>query len=317
MLLLLIRKEGKMKRYIVNRILITIPILIGVIFLTFALMNLIPGNPIAVMMDEKVNPEIVARLTEQLNLNDPVHIKFFKYMKGLVRGDMGSSFVMNQPVRDLIALAFPNTLLITLTSIVVAWCIGIPSGILAALKKNSLFDKLIMTFSVVGISTPSFWMGILLQYLIAYKLQWVPISGFYEPVHLILPSIVLGWSMSGSIARLVRSSMIETMNSDFIKTAMSKGQSNTRIIISHALKNSILSVITIMALQVTSLLGGAIITESIFGIPGIGTLSISALTNRDMPVLQGTIILSTSLIIIGNLLADIICALIDPRIRYE
>lgn len=306
-----------MTKYIIKRICITIPILIGVIFLTFVLMNLIPGNPVDVLLNERIDPEIVERVSEQLHLNDPVHIKFFKYLKDLIRGDMGTSFVMNQPVSVLIGRAFPNTIKLTITSIIVAWIIGIPSGIIAALHKNSTLDKLIMAFSVIGISTPSFWMAILLQYLIAYKLELVPISGFYEPIHLLLPSLVLGWGMSGSISRLVRSNMIETMNEDYIKTAISKGQSSFRIVIFHALKNSILPVITIMVLQVTSLLGGAMITENIFSIPGIGTLSISALTTRDMPLLQGTIILSTSLIILGNLIADIIYALINPKIRYD
>lgn len=306
-----------MTKYIIKRIGVTIPILIGVIFLTFVLMNMIPGNPVSVLLNERINPEIVERVSEQLHLNDPVYIKFFKYLKGLIMGDMGTSFVMNQPVSILIGRAFPNTIKLTIASTIVAWIIGIPSGIIAALRKDSILDKLIMAFSVVGISTPSFWMAILLQYLIAYKLQVLPISGFYEPIHLILPSFVLGWGMSGSISRLVRSNMIDTMSRDFIKTAISKGQNSLRTVIFHALKNSILPVITIMALQVTSLLGGAMITESIFSIPGIGTLSISALTNRDMPLLQGTIILSTSIIILGNLIADIIYALIDPRIRYD
>ncbi|MGJ0845454.1 ABC transporter permease [Tissierella praeacuta] len=306
-----------MTKYIIKRIVVTIPIIIGVIFLTFVLMNLIPGNPVSVLLNERISPEIVQRVSEQLHLNDPIHIRFFKYLEGLIQGDMGTSFVMNQPVSTLIARAFVNTIKLTITSTIVAWSIGIPLGIIAALCKNSIVDKFLMILSVFGISTPSFWLAILLQYLIAYKLQLVPISGFYEPIHLVLPSIVLGWGMSGSISRLVRANMIETMNKDYIKTAISKGQSNLKTVIFHALKNSILPVITIMTLQVTSLLGGAMITENIFSIPGIGTLSISALTNRDMPVLQGTIILSTSLIILGNLVADIIYSLIDPRIRYD
>jgi peptide/nickel transport system permease protein len=311
-------KKGEiMTKYITKRICITIPILIGVIFLTFVLMNLIPGNPVSVLLGERIDPEVVKRVSEQLHLSDPVHIKFIKYLKNLIKGDMGTSFVMNQPVRELIANALPNTIKLTIAATMVAWIIGIPSGIIAALRKNSFLDKVIMAFSVFGISTPSFWMAILLQYLVAYRLQLVPISGFYKPIHLILPSIVLGWGMAGSISRLVRANMIETMGKNYIKTAISKGQNSLKIVIFHALKNSILPVITIIALQVTSLLGGAMITENIFSIPGIGTLSISALTNRDMPLLQGTIILSTSLIILGNLMADIIYALIDPRIRYD
>lgn len=310
-------KGSAMIKYIIKRIGITIPILIGIVFLTFVLMNMIPGNPVSALLDKKIDPEIIKRISQQLNLNDPVHIKFLKYLKGLLRGDMGTSFVMNQPVKTIIGRAFPNTIKLTIAATLVAWIIGIPSGIIAALRKNSIIDRLIMAFSVVGISTPSFWMAILLQYFIAYKLHLVPISGFYKPIHLILPSIVLGWGMSGSISRLVRSNMIETMDKDYIKTAISKGQTGFKTVVFHALKNSILPVITIMTLQVTSLLGGAMITENIFSIPGIGTLSISALTNRDMPLLQGTIILSTTLIILGNLIADIIYALIDPRIRYD
>ena len=306
-----------MLKYITKRILLTVPILLGIILLTFVLMNLIPGNPIAVLLDEKINPEVVERLTKELHLNDPAHIKFFKYIKGLLRGDMGKSIIMNQSVSKLIFDVFPNTAKLTLFSIFIAWFIGIPCGIIAALKQDSFIDKIISLFSIVNISIPSFFIGMALQYFISYKLNLLPISGFYSFKHMILPAFVLSMYLIGQITRLIRAGMINVLSNDYIKTAVSKGQSGFKIIIFHELKNCILPVITVMLLQVTSLLGGAIITESIFAIPGIGTLSISALTNRDMPLLQGTIILSTSLIIIGNLIADIICAFIDPRIRYE
>lgn len=306
-----------MIKYSIKRILQTIPLLLGIILLTFMLMNLIPGNPIAVLLDEKMNPEIVARLTKELHLNDPAHIKFLKYLKGLLRGDMGKSIMMNQSVAKLIFAVFPNTLKLTAFSIIIAWITGIPAGITAALKNGTALDHSISFFSVGYISVPSFFIGMALQYTVAYKWNLLPISGFYSFKHMILPALVLSLNHGGQITRLVRSSMIATLQSDYVKTAVSKGQTPLNIIIFHELRNCLLPVITIMLMQVTSLLGGAVITESVFAIPGIGTLSISALTNRDMPLLQGTIILSAGLIIIGNLIADILCALIDPRIRCE
>ena len=304
-----------MIKYIVRRILVTIPLLLGIVFLTFTLMNLVPGNPIAVLLDEKMNPEMVERLTRELHLNDPAHVKFFKYIQGLLCGDMGKSIIMNQSVSKLIWDVFPNTVRLTLCSIAIAWLTGIPAGIIAALKQGTAIDRIISFFSVAHISIPSFFIGMTLQYVVAYKWNLLPISGFYSFKHIILPAVVLSMSLSGQITRLIRSNMLTVLNSDYVKTAISKGQSSIKIVIFHELRNCLLPVITIMLLQVTALLGGAIITESVFAIPGIGTLSISALTNRDMPLLQGTIILSTALIIAGNLLADIICAFIDPRIR--
>jgi len=306
-----------MGKYIIKRIFVSIPIILGVILITFVLMNLIPGNAVTAMMQNKINNATVARVEKQMHLNDPILVRFGLYMKDLFHGDLGTSLVMNQPVAVLIGNAFPITLKLAVSAIVFAWIFGIPVGIFSALHNNTWMDKLFMGISLVGISMPTFSIGIILQYLIAYRLKLVPISGFTSAAHLILPSIVLGWSMAGEISRLVRANLIDTMQSDYITTAKAKGQSYMGVVVFHALKMSLLPVITIMMLQFTSLLGGALITESIFSIPGIGTLSISALTNRDIPLLQGTIILGTMVIIIGNLIADIIYAIADPRVRYE
>lgn len=306
-----------MRKYIAKRILISIPIILGVILITFILMNLIPGNAVTAMMQNKINNETVARVEEEMHLNDPILVRFGLYISDLLHGNLGTSLIMNQPVARLIANAFPNTLKLAVSAILFAWILGILVGIFTALKQNTWIDKLFMGVSLVGISMPTFSIGIILQYLIAYKLKWVPISGFTSPAHLILPSIVLGWSMAGEISRLVRTNLIDVIQSDYITTARAKGQTRVMIILFHALKMSLLPVISIMMMQFTSLLGGALITENIFSIPGIGTLSISALTNRDIPLLQGTIILSTMLIIIGNLIADIIYVLADARVRYE
>lgn len=306
-----------MRKYIAKRIAVSVPIILGVILITFVLMNYIPGNAVTAMMQNKINNETVARVEEEMHLNDPILVRFGLYIKDLLHGDLGTSFVMNQPVFNLIKNAFPNTIKLALSAIAFAWILGIPIGIISALKKNTCLDKLFMGVSLMGISMPTFSIGIILQYLIAYKLKWLPISGFTTPAHLFLPSIVLGWSMAGEISRLIRTNLIDVIQADYITTAKAKGKSRMGIVIFHALKMSILPVITIMMMQFTSLLGGALITENIFSIPGIGTLSISALSNRDIPLLQGTIILSTFLIIIGNLIADIIYALADPRVHYD
>ena len=298
-----------MRKYIAKRIAVSVPIILGVILITFVLMNYIPGNAVTAMMQNKINNETVARVEEEMHLNDPILVRFGLYIKDLLHGDLGTSFVMNQPVFNLIKNAFPNTIKLALSAIAFAWILGIPIGIISALKKNTCLDKLFMGVSLMGISMPTFSIGIILQYLIAYKLKWLPISGFTTPAHLILPSIVLGWSMAGEISRLIRTNLIDVIQADYITTAKAKGKSRMGIVI--------LPVITIMMMQFTSLLGGALITENIFSIPGIGTLSISALSNRDIPLLQGTIILSTFLIIIGNLSADIIYALADPRVHYD
>ena len=304
-----------MGKYILKRAAVSIPIILGVILITFILMSLIPGNAVTAMMQNKINNETVARVEEQMHLNDPIPVRFALYLKNLCHGDLGTSLVMNQPVVVLIKNAFPNTLKLAVSAILFAWILGIPVGVFTAIKRNTWMDKLFMGMSLVGISMPTFSIGIILQYVVAYRLKLAPISGFSSPAHLILPSIVLGWSMAGEISRLVRTNLIDVMQSDYITTAKAKGQTRIRIILFHGLKMSILPIISIMMMQFTSLLGGALITENIFSIPGIGTLSISALTNRDIPLLQGTIILSTMLIIAGNLLADIVYILADARVR--
>ena len=306
-----------MRKYIAKRIAVSVPIILGVILITFVLMNYIPGNAVTAMMQNKINNETVARVEEDMHWYDPFLVRFGLYIKDLLHGDLGTCFVMNQPVFNLIKNAFPNTIKLALSAIAFAWILGIPIGIISALKKNTCLDKLFMGVSLMGISMPTFSIGIILQYLIAYKLKWLPISVFTTPAQLILTSIVLGWSMEGEISRLIRTNLIDVIQADYITTAKAKGKSRMGIVIFHALKMSILPVITIMMMQFTSLLGGALITENIFSIPGIGTLSISALSNRDIPLLQGTIILSTFLIIIGNLIADIIYALADPRVHYD
>lgn len=306
-----------MNKYIIRKILLVIPILFGISLITFIMLNIVPGDPVTLMLKEHVKPDVVERVREQMNLNDPAYIRYFRFVWDALRGDFGISYKLNRPVSKLLFDAFPNTLKLTLASALVAWTIGIPAGILSAVKKGSFVDNFFMGFSLLGVSIPVFWAGLLFQYIFSLKLGILPVSGFTSFKHLIMPAIVLGWASAGTVARLTRSSLLEVMRNDYIRTARAKGNAELKVIIGHALKNSMLPVVTIMALQVASLLSGAVITESVFGIPGIGRVAVSAIQNRDMPLLQGAVMFTAFIVIVGNLTADILYSVIDPRIRYD
>lgn len=306
-----------MKKYIVKKIIASIPVIFGMSLITFLLLNVVPGDPIALMMREHISTDVVARVRAQMHLDDPWFIRFLRFIGGAVHGDFGISYKMNRPVSDLLLEAFPNTLILAIAAAVVSWIIGIPAGIISAVKKYSFIDNFLMGFSLLGVSMPVFWSGLLLQYIFALKLGVLPVSGFDGPEYLIMPAFVLGWSSAGTIARLVRSNLLEIMRNDYIRTARAKGLLEIKVVVSHALKNSLLPVVTVMALQVSGLLSGAVITESVFGVPGIGRVAVNAIQNRDMPLLQGSVILTTFLVIIGNIVADILYSYLDPRIKYN
>lgn len=306
-----------MLKYIVRRILVTIPIVLAIILIIFLLLQVLPGNPIRVMMKEKVNQDVIDRITEEMGLNDPVMVRFGRYIWGMLHGDLGNSYKLRRPVTELIKQAFPNTVKLSITSALVAWIIGIPAGIVSAIKKDSLLDRILMGFSLIGISLPVFWAAMLLQFIFGYKLNVLPISGYSTVKHMIMPAIVLGWASSGSIARLTRSSLLGVMKNDYIRTARSKGLTEGAVVVRHGLKNSMIPVVTMMAMQFASLLSGAVITESVFGIGGIGQLMVSAISKRDMPLLQSSVVFSTIIIILGNLVADILYSFLDPKIREQ
>ena len=236
---------------------------------------------------------------------------------GALQGDLGESYKLNRPVTSLILGAFPNTLVLALWAALFAWVVGIPAGILSAVKKYSLPDNLFMGYSMLGVSMPIFWSALLFQWLFAVKLGWLPVAGFEGWKYVVMPAIVLGWSSAGTIARLTRSSLLEVMRNDYIRTARAKGLHELPVIFKHALKNSLLPVVTVMAIQVAGLLAGAVITESVFGIPGVGRVALNAIQARDMPLLQGAVLFETVLVILGNLVADILYAFLDPRIKVS
>ncbi|MDD5918008.1 MAG: ABC transporter permease [bacterium] len=307
-----------MLQYCIKRILTAIPILIGIVFLIFAMLQIVPGDPVTVMMKEKANPDVIANLTERMHLNDPWYVRFVRYIWDALHGDFGISYKMkNREVKAMIMDAFPNTVKLTVAALLIAWTIGIPVGIISAVKRGSVLDNVLMAFALCGVSVPTFWVAILFQYVFGHTLRLLPISGFSSFKHIIMPAFVLGWSYSGSIARMTRTNLLEAMHNDYIRTARAKGLLEKNVIRLHALKNSMMPVVTMMAVQVAGMLSGAVMTETIFGIPGLGRITVDAIKNRDMPLLQGATIFAAVLIILGNLIADISYSFLDPRIRVN
>jgi peptide/nickel transport system permease protein len=306
-----------MLKFVVRRLLASIPVLIGITAILFVMLNVVPGDPVALMMKEHASPEVIARVRAQMHLDDPLIMRYFQFLWSALHGDLGISVKLNRPVTNLIAGAFPNTLILAASAAVVSWVIGIPVGILSAVRRDTMVDHLFMGISLLGVSMPIFWSALLFQYVFAMQLKWLPVAGFYSWKHLIMPAVVLGWSSAGVIARLTRSSLLEVMRNDYIRTARAKGLRESGVIVRHALKNALIPVVTIMAIQVASLLSGAVITEAIFGIPGVGRISVDAIQSRDMPLLQGSVLFATALVILGNLVADLLYAVLDPRIRSQ
>ena len=303
--------------FAVRRILVSIPVLIGITLILFIMLNVVPGDPVALMMREHASPEVIERVRAQMHLDDPLVVRYFSFLWNAVQGDLGNSIKLNRPVTDLLLKAFPNTLMLAVCAALVSWVIGIPAGILSAVRRDSLLDRFFMGFSLLGVSMPVFWSALLLQYIFAMQLKLLPVSGFYGWKYMILPAMVLGWSSAGVIARLTRSSLLEVMRHDYIRTARAKGLRETGVITRHALKNALIPVVTIMAIQVAGLLSGAVITEAIFSIPGVGRITVNAISSRDMPLLQGAVLFATVLVILGNLVADILYSVLDPRIRSQ
>lgn len=309
------KKEVYALTKVLKRILVSVPVLVGVVLLIFIMLRIVPGDPVTTMMGEHVNPAVIEKISKEMGLDKPLYVQFFQYIAHALHGDFGTSYRLNRNVTSIILEAFPNTVKLSLLAALVAWVIGIVAGIIAAVRQNKLLDRLFMGGALIGVSMPVFMTALVLQYLFAFKFKWFPVSGFDSFRAMVLPAIVLGWNSAGSIARMTRSNLVEIMQNDFIRTARAKGLLEHAVIVKHALKNAMLPVVTMMALQVSSMLSGAVLTESVFGVPGIGRLAVNAIETRDMPLLQGTVIFTTILIIVGNLVADLLYNVLDPRIR--
>ncbi len=306
-----------MLNHVLRRFLQAFLVLILVALLIFLMLRVVPGNPIATMMGEHANAAAIERMTSELGLDQPIPVQFFRYILNALRGDFGTSYSMGKPVDRLIRTAFPNTLILALCAALFAWVVGIVCGTISAVRKNSALDRLFMGFSLLGVSVPVFMAAMILQYVFAYHLHWLDISGVKSWKSFILPAVALGWNSAGSISRLVRSTLLEVLQADYIDTARAKGRGQAGVLLFHAMRNAMLPVVTMMALQLSSLLSGAVITESIFAINGIGRLAVQAIEGRDIPLLQGTALFSTALVILGNLTADLLYGVLDPRFRKE
>ena len=304
-----------MKNNLIHRLIQALIVLTGVMLLIFVMLRIVPGNPIETMMGEHADAATVARMTAEMGLDQPLHIQFFRYISSAVRGDFGTSYSLGKPVSKLIGSAFVNTLLLAVFAALFAWIVGIGCGDFAAVKKNRLPDRMLMGFSLLGISLPVFMAAMFLQYIFAFKLKWLPISGTDSWQGFILPAIALGWNSAGQVAQITRTMLLETLQEDYIDTARAKGMGQFGVLVRHALRNAMLPVLTMMTIQFSSLLSGAVITETVFSINGVGRLMVQAISGRDIPLLQGTALLATTVVILGSLLADCLYSVLDPRIR--
>jgi len=304
------------KRYLSQRLLLFFPTLLGSLTLVFFLVHLIPGDPVEVMLGETVSSADKEGLRRAMGLDLPIGTQYLRFLQALAQGDLGRSLYQQGGVAELVFSRLPATIELTLSAMAVALLIAFPLGMLAAVKKNRWADRGALLFSLLGLAMPNFWLGPLLMIVFSIGLGWLPVSGRGGPQHLILPSFTLGMVMAAILIRMIRSSLLEAINEDYIRTARAKGVSERKIWLKHALRNSLLPVITILGLQFGALLAGSIITETIFAWPGIGRLTIQAIQTRDYPLVQGCILVISTSYLVVNLLTDILYRLVDPRVSY-
>ena len=305
-----------MLRYIFKRILMMIPVLLGVLVLVFTMNEISPGDPAAMIAGDAASVEVVEQIREDLGLNKPLPVRFFNYTKNLVlHGDLGTSYKTKRPVLDEVMDRLPTTILLSLTSAAFAVLLSIPIGIISAIKQNTWIDNLLMVLALIGVAMPAFWQGLMTIILFSVKLGWFPSYGFTTPAHWFMPVLTIGTGAMASLVRITRSSMLEVIRQDYIRTARAKGQTERKVIISHALRNSMIPIITAIAIQLGSMLGGAIVTETVFAIPGIGMLMIQSIKARDYPTIQGAVVVIAVMFSLLNLVVDIIYTFVDPRLK--
>ena len=303
--------------YILSRLLSALLVIFGVVFIVFMLIHMVPGDPIEVMLGESATAADRELLRHSLGLDQPIAQQFYQFLYKLIHFDLGHSLHSQKPIADIISARIAPTLELTLASLFVAFLIAFPLGIIAALKKDGPVDAAAMTFSLIGIAVPNFLMGPLLILLFSVSLAWFPVSGRSGIDSLVLPALTLGTALSAVLSRMIRASLLEVLNEDYIRTAKAKGLSRFRIVVIHALRNALLPVITLIGLQIGALLAGAVITEMVFSWPGLGQLTIESIQKRDYPVVQACILLISSTYVVINTLTDIAYALLDPRIRLS
>lgn len=311
--------------YILKRILATIPVMGVVALFVFLMLRLSPGDPASVIAGDYATTEDIIRIRENLGLNDPIVVQFTKWIGQLAQGDLGISIFTNLPVTTLIAQRLEPTIMLTLTTIIFTIVVAVPLGTLAAWKQGSLIDRAVMLFSVAGFSVPVFVLGYILIYIVSIQLRWLPVQGYKSMFtdgvipffrHIILPTITLSVIFIALIARMTRASVMEVLQEDYVRTARAKGQSEFKVLMKHAVRNAAVPIVTVIGLGIALLIGGVVVTESVYNIPGLGRLVLDAVLKRDYPIIQGLILLFSFVYIVINLLIDLSYTLFDPRIKY-
>ncbi len=306
-----------MIRYISLRLLFALPALWLIVTLVFLLVHIVPGDPVQQMLGEGARAGDLMQLRHALGLDAPISTQYEHYLEGIVRGDLGDSFRFQQPVTRVILAHYPATLQLAIVALLVCAAIGIPAGLLAAARRGTSRDHAVGLFTLFGVSVPNFALGPVLILVFSVILGWLPVSGRGGLAHLILPAITLGAALAAILTRMVRTSVIEELSSDYVRTARAKGLSPAAVLFRHAFRNALIPILTILGLQFGTLLAGTIVTETIFSWPGIGRLAVQAISARDYPLLQGCILLIAFSYVVVNLLTDVVCAFVDPRVRLE
>ena len=305
-----------MLSYTGKRLLQTIFVLLGISLITFVLLQVVPGDPVALMLEKRADPETIAKVRKELGLDLPYYVQYLNFIKGAIHLDFGTSYFTKEVVTDALFRCFKVTVKLACMSFIFASVIGIPCGIFAAVKRGKGIDTVVMVLSIVGVSALAFWVAIILQILFGLKLNVLPISGFDTPASYILPSLALGARYAGNIARITRTSMLEVLGQDYIRTAKAKGAMRWAVILKHALKNAMIPIVTLVGTDFGYMLTGSMLIEKVFSIPGIGKLAVDAMSNRDLPLLEGTVMYIAFVFVVVNLIVDVSYAFLDPRIRY-
>lgn len=314
-----------MLKMILKRILQLIPVLLITMSITFVITRVLPGNPAVSILESQASAEDIAKMEEEMGLNDPMPVQYVKYMSGVLTGDLGTSYRYNRPVAELIMEKIPNTLQLAVTSLVLALLIGVPLGIISAVKQYSFFDYAAMIIALIGVSMPAFWLGLMLVLVFSVKLGWFATmgmgslaNGFGDVLsHLFLPALCLSFGSMANFARISRSSMLEVIDQDYMKAVRAKGIRESIVILKHGLKNALPPIVTVLGMRISALMTGAIMIETIFAWPGIGRLIVDAINNNDFEMIQGTVLFMAILYVTVNLIVDIIYLYINPKVSYE
>lgn len=304
-----------MFQYLIRRLLAGIPVLIGVSLITFILMHVVPGDPVTAMLEKRTDAATIARIRHEMGLDRPLLTQYADFAKNAALGDLGKSYRTKQPVTQMIAKAMPMTVRLTFSAMAVALLLGIPFGVAAALRQNTWVDYMATITTLSFISAPVFWVAILAQIIFGLKLDLLPISGYEGWLYMVMPAVVLGSRYAASIARYTRSSMLDVLNQEYVRTARAKGLANRVVVWKHALRNAMVPLLTVIGLEIGGLLTGSILIETIFGLPGLGQLTVQGLGWRDFPMIQGNVLFTATVFVVMNILVDVGYAAVDPRIR--